>query len=71
MGDKQEWPATASLALDKMIAELKDARQERSRFDTFIRTHTFLDPLTGAAKGSYSIVGCSQCCRIRNPWWAY
>ncbi|MGF1725760.1 RNase E specificity factor CsrD [Photobacterium nomapromontoriensis] len=48
-GDEQEWPATASLALDKMIAELKDARQERSRFDTFIRTHTFLDQLTGAA----------------------
>ncbi len=49
VGDEQEWPATASLALDKMIAELKDARQERSRFDTFIRTHTFLDQLTGAA----------------------
>lgn len=49
IGDEREWPATASLALDKMIAELKDARQERSRFDTFIRTHTFLDQLTGAA----------------------
>lgn len=49
VGDEREWPATASLALDKMIAELKDARQERSRFDTFIRTHTFLDQLTGAA----------------------
>ncbi|MGR5148556.1 RNase E specificity factor CsrD [Photobacterium alginatilyticum] len=49
VGDEQEWPATASLALDQMIAELKDARQERSRFDTFIRTHTFLDQLTGAA----------------------
>lgn len=32
-----------------MIEELNDARQERSRFDTFIRTHTFLDKLTGAA----------------------
>ena len=49
VGDEKEWPATASLALDQMIAELKDARQERSRFDTFIRTHTFLDQLTGAA----------------------
>ncbi|ELR66312.1 MSHA biogenesis protein MshH [Photobacterium marinum] len=49
VGDEMEWPATASLALDQMIAELKDARQERSRFDTFIRTHTFLDQLTGAA----------------------
>lgn len=49
VGDEKEWPATASLALDQMVAELKDARQERSRFDTFIRTHTFLDQLTGAA----------------------
>ncbi|MDO6706375.1 RNase E specificity factor CsrD [Photobacterium sp. 1_MG-2023] len=49
IGDEQEWPHTASLALDKLISELKDARQERSRFDTFIRTHTFLDQLTGSA----------------------
>ena len=48
-GDDYEWPATASLALDQLISELKDARQERSRFDTFIRTHTFLDQLTGTA----------------------
>ncbi|KOO10050.1 diguanylate phosphodiesterase, partial [Vibrio xuii] len=27
----------------------QDARQERSRFDTFIRTQTFLDQLTGTA----------------------
>ncbi|PSW04543.1 RNase E specificity factor CsrD [Photobacterium lipolyticum] len=49
VGGEEEWPATASLAIDQLIAELKDARQERSRFDTFIRTHTFLDQLTGAA----------------------
>ncbi|MDX1303784.1 RNase E specificity factor CsrD [Photobacterium sp.] len=49
VGGEDEWPATASMALDQLIAELKDARQERSRFDTFIRTHTFLDQLTGAA----------------------
>ncbi|WP_330961418.1 RNase E specificity factor CsrD [Photobacterium sp. 53610] len=48
-GSEFEWPDTASLALDKLISELKDARQERSRFDTFIRTHTFLDQLTGSA----------------------
>lgn len=48
-GDDREWPSTASIALDQMIAELRDARQERSRFDTFIRTNTFLDKLTGAA----------------------
>ncbi|MCG9680730.1 RNase E specificity factor CsrD [Vibrio sp. Isolate24] len=48
-GDMKEWPYTASEALDCLIEELQDARQERSRFDTFIRTQTFLDPLTGAA----------------------
>lgn len=48
-GDPQEWPYTASEAMDILIEELQDARQERSRFDTFIRTHTFLDQLTGAA----------------------
>ena len=48
-GKKEEWPNTASQALDKLIEELRYARQERSRFDTFIRTHTFLDQLTGAA----------------------
>lgn len=49
IGQEEEWPATASLALDSLISELKDARKERSRFDTFIRTHTFLDQLTGSA----------------------
>ena len=49
IGDDREWPFTASEALDKLIDELKDARQERSRFDTFIRSHAFLDQLTGSA----------------------
>ncbi|QIA64316.1 RNase E specificity factor CsrD [Vibrio astriarenae] len=48
-GHEQEWPYTASEALDKLIAELQDARQERSRFDTFIRSQTFLDKVTGNA----------------------
>ena len=48
-GDEKEWPYTASQALDLLIEELQDARQERSRFDTFIRTQTFLDKLTGTA----------------------
>ncbi|MBW3697249.1 RNase E specificity factor CsrD [Vibrio sp. T187] len=48
-GDHSEWPYTASEALDVLIEELQDARQERSRFDTFIRTQTFLDKLTGTA----------------------
>ncbi|UJF19152.1 RNase E specificity factor CsrD [Vibrio sp. SS-MA-C1-2] len=50
--DEREWPETASRALDYYIAELKDARKERSRFDTFIRTQTFMDKLTGASNRS-------------------
>ena len=48
-GDEREWPYTASDALTVLIEELQDARQERSRFDTFIRSQTFLDQLTGTA----------------------
>ncbi|WP_217518145.1 RNase E specificity factor CsrD [Vibrio metschnikovii] len=48
-GDEREWPYTASEAIDVLIEELQDARQERSRFDSFIRSQTFLDQLTGAA----------------------
>lgn len=48
-GQTGEVPESTSLALDKLIEELLDARQERSRFDTFIRTQTFLDQLTGTA----------------------
>ncbi len=48
-GNPKEWPYTASEALDVLVEELQYSRQERSRFDTFIRTHTFLDQLTGAA----------------------
>lgn len=48
-GDEREWPYTASEAIDQLIEELQDARQERSRFDSFIRSQTFLDQLTGTA----------------------
>ncbi|MGL5990937.1 MAG: RNase E specificity factor CsrD [Plesiomonas sp.] len=47
--DPREWPQSASIVLDRLMVELQDARQERSRFDTFIRSHTFLDQLTGVS----------------------
>ncbi|MGL4270432.1 MAG: RNase E specificity factor CsrD [Plesiomonas sp.] len=47
--DPREWPQSASVVLDRLMSELHDARQERSRFDTFIRSHTFLDQLTGVS----------------------
>lgn len=40
---REEWPHHASQALDKLLLELKDARKERSRFDTFIRANVFVD----------------------------
>ncbi|MGL5948945.1 MAG: EAL domain-containing protein [Aeromonas sp.] len=42
-----EWPVSASQALDKLQAELSDARKERSRFDNFIRANAFIDEATG------------------------
>lgn len=44
-----EWPNEASAAFDFLLLELKEARQERCRFDTFLRTNMFLDKLTGMA----------------------
>ncbi len=40
---KEEWPQAASRALDKLMADLREARKERSRFDTFIRANVFVD----------------------------
>lgn len=48
-GNPKEWPLVASLAFDNLIEELQDLRQDRSRFDTFIRSQRFLDKLTGSA----------------------
>ena len=43
----EEWPISASNALDKLLAELTDARKERSRFDNFIRSNAFVDKDVG------------------------
>lgn len=43
----EEWPASASQALSHLLAELADARKERSRFDNFIRSNAFVDKATG------------------------
>ncbi|NHI01142.1 EAL domain-containing protein [Oceanimonas sp. MB9] len=43
----EEWPQAASRALDRLMAELKEARKERSRFDTFIRANVFVDRKIG------------------------
>lgn len=48
-GMQGEWPQEASAAFNTLLLELKDARQERCRFDTFLRSNMFLDKLTGVA----------------------
>ncbi|MGB0892871.1 MAG: RNase E specificity factor CsrD [Parashewanella sp.] len=40
-------PRILNRALTKLLAELQDAQKERSRFDKFIRSNTFLDASTG------------------------
>lgn len=52
-GGAKERPRVIRQALDQMVAELIDARQERSRFDAFMRTNTFLDPVTGLGNRLY------------------
>ncbi len=39
-------PRLINRALTRLLEELKDAQKERSRFDKFIRSNTFLDPST-------------------------
>lgn len=45
-GELKERPKVIGQAMDHLLHELEDARQERSRFDAYMRTNTFLDPVT-------------------------
>ena len=47
VGSEFEWPKATSRAFDKLIADLEDTKQERSRFDSYMRTNAFVDPSTG------------------------
>lgn len=47
VGTDAEWPKATSRAFDKLIADLEDTKQERSRFDSYMRTNAFVDPSTG------------------------
>ncbi|MGL4476316.1 MAG: RNase E specificity factor CsrD [Shewanella sp.] len=40
-------PRVANRAITQLLVKLQDASRERARFDTFIRSNTFLDPQTG------------------------
>ena len=47
VGSDSEWPKATSRAFDKLIADLEDTKQERSRFDSYMRTNAFVDASTG------------------------
>jgi len=47
VGQTDEWPKSTSRAFDKLIADLEDTKQERSRFDSYMRTNAFVDTSTG------------------------
>lgn len=46
-GTAQEWPASVSAALDRLLADLAQAREERSRLDSLIRAFAAQDAETG------------------------
>ncbi|MGO1246371.1 MAG: EAL domain-containing protein [Oceanisphaera sp.] len=50
---QQEWPRSVSQALDTLLLELKDAKKERSRFDTFMRANVFMDKKLGIGNRAF------------------
>ena len=52
-GDAVERPRVIRRALDYLLEQLSDAPLERSRFDSFMRSNTFLDPITGLGNRLY------------------
>lgn len=46
-GSVREWPNSVSGAFDQLLADLSDAREERSRLDTLIRAFAAQDAETG------------------------
>lgn len=46
-GTVYEWPARTSSALDMLLTEIQNAREQRSRTDTLIRSYVAQDTKTG------------------------
>ncbi|WP_380179756.1 RNase E specificity factor CsrD [Kalamiella sp. sgz302252] len=46
-GSVLEWPPVASSALDRLLADLQEAGEQRNRVDTLIRAFAAQDPMTG------------------------
>lgn len=46
-GSVYEWPARTSSALDMLLSEIQNAREQRSRLDTLIRSYAAQDIKTG------------------------
>jgi len=50
-----EWPEPVAGAFDRLLDEVEHLQRERSRFDNFIRSSAFVDPLTGVGNQEYFI----------------
>ena len=51
--DGHEWPPCASRAIDRLLAELMEVREERNRVDTLIRTFAAQDAKTGLSNRQF------------------
>lgn len=55
-GSASEWPVNASGAIDQLLADLVEAREERSRVDTLIRAFAAQDAETGLSNRLFLII---------------
>ena len=64
-GNVNEWPPKASTALDLLLDDLHEAREQRTRIDTLIRAFTAQDATTGLNNRLFSIISWRRCWKIR------
>lgn len=56
LGTIYEWPPTTSSALDTLLREIQNAREQHSRLDTLIRSYAAQDVKTGLNNRLFSII---------------
>lgn len=53
LGTIYEWPPRTSSALDTLLCEIQNAREQHSRLDTLIRSYAARDMKTGPTTDSF------------------
>lgn len=56
LGTIYEWPPRTSSALDTLLCEIQNAREQHSRLDTLIRSYAARDMKTGLNNRLFSII---------------